>query len=383
MTAIDQLPSGSFRVRYRAGGKRLTSTFDSQKEARAFVATLDGSGMPASTAPRFDEWLAKWWPEHAATVKPSTAERYKKVLNLYVIQSVPGRPGLGHLPLDQITPAVLRSWQSRLLVDLSPATVRLARTIAAMSLKEAVIDDLIQANPFARVKGIRVPKKQVRILSEEDVLLLASSIKPRWRAMVLMGGYLGLRIGELCALRLQDLDLTDTLQTTIHKTRTKVDGQWIDGPAKTENSQRVLQLPKFLVAELEEHMAAGYANKELIFTGSRGGALQPDHFRKFPWAKALRISGLGELRVHDLRHTAVSLWIRQGASPNLIAYMAGHSSVQYVLDTYGHLYGDEGHELAARLDAGRPPMPATALAALPARERAARQLASSSAVVLL
>jgi integrase len=66
---------------------------------------------------------------------------------------------------------------------------------------------------------------------------------------------------------------------------------------------------------------------------------------------ATRAAGLAPLRVHDMRHTAVALWIAAGANPKQLAAWAGHTSVAVVLDRHGHLF--EGHEAAvlSRLDA--------------------------------
>jgi integrase len=55
-------------------------------------------------------------------------------------------------------------------------------------------------------------------------------------------------------------------------------------------------------------------------------------------------------RIHDLRHTAVSLWIAAGASPKEVAARVGHTSVRVVLDVYGHLWPEQDQALAARLD---------------------------------
>jgi hypothetical protein len=65
----------------------------------------------------------------------------------------------------------------------------------------------------------------------------------------------------------------------------------------------------------------------------------------------MRAAGLAPLRVHDMRHTAVALWIAAGANPKQLAAWAGHTSVAVVLDRYAHLF--EGHEAAvlSRLDA--------------------------------
>jgi integrase len=60
----------------------------------------------------------------------------------------------------------------------------------------------------------------------------------------------------------------------------------------------------------------------------------------------------GKLRsIHDLRHTAVALWIAAGANPKEVAARAGHASVSFTLDRYGHLYPEADLNLRERLDA--------------------------------
>jgi integrase len=61
--------------------------------------------------------------------------------------------------------------------------------------------------------------------------------------------------------------------------------------------------------------------------------------------------GLAPLRIHDLRHSAVSLWISEGASPKQVAAMAGHTSVSVVLDRYGHRYPQHEEALMQRFEA--------------------------------
>ncbi|HSO54028.1 MAG TPA: tyrosine-type recombinase/integrase [Actinomycetes bacterium] len=74
-------------------------------------------------------------------------------------------------------------------------------------------------------------------------------------------------------------------------------------------------------------------------------------FRRRFWLPATRAAGLGGLRIHDLRHTAVALWIAAGANPKEVAARAGHASVSFTLDRYGHLYPERDLSLRERLDA--------------------------------
>jgi integrase len=73
-------------------------------------------------------------------------------------------------------------------------------------------------------------------------------------------------------------------------------------------------------------------------------------FRARAWRPATRAAGLDGLRIHDLRHTAVALWIAAGANPKEVAARAGHASVSSTLDRYGHLYPEADTALRDRPD---------------------------------
>jgi hypothetical protein len=74
-----------------------------------------------------------------------------------------------------------------------------------------------------------------------------------------------------------------------------------------------------------------------VFTSDKGATLRTSNFRTKVWLPAVRAAGLAPLRPHDLRHTAVALWIAAGANPKEVSVRAGHTSVSFTLDRYGHL----------------------------------------------
>ena len=110
-------------------------------------------------------------------------------------------------------------------------------------------------------------------------------------------------------------------------------------------------LPGFVVAALAQRMAAPGSAEDLVFAGPEGGVLRVTHFRQRCWRPAVKAAGLEGLRIHDLRHTAVALWIAAGANPKEVAARAGHTSVSFTLDRYGHLYPEADQALRDRLDA--------------------------------
>jgi len=88
-----------------------------------------------------------------------------------------------------------------------------------------------------------------------------------------------------------------------------------------------------------------------VFSAPQGGPLRVTAFRARVWRPATRAAGLDGLRIHDLRHTAVALWMAAGANPKEVAARAGHTSISFTLDRYGHLYPESDAALRERLDA--------------------------------
>ena len=158
-------------------------------------------------------------------------------------------------------------------------------------------------------------------------------------------------MGELAGLRRRRVDL---LRGTVDvaEVATEVGGVLHFGPPKTRASRRTVGLPRRVVEALDEHLRRFTAPEPdaLVFTAPLGGPLRVSSFRSRVWRQATAQAGLPGLRLHDLRHTAVALWIAAGASPKEVATRAGHTSVSVVLDVYGHLYPEADATLRGRLD---------------------------------
>jgi integrase len=143
--------------------------------------------------------------------------------------------------------------------DLAPSTVRKTYHLLGKVLAAAVDAGMIAQSPCQRVPLPKVEREEMRFLTPPEIARLADAIRPSYRALVLVGAYGGLRIGELAGLRRSRVDL--------------------------------------------------------------------------------------------LRGTVVALWIAAGANPKEVAARAGHTSVSFTLDRYGHLYPESDAALLDRLDA--------------------------------
>jgi integrase len=183
----------------------------------------------------------------------------------------------------------------------------------------------------------------MKILTPEQIASLAGAINQRYRALIILKAYAGLRIAEIAGLRRHRIDLLRG-HVRVAEIAVEVQGRIFTGPPKTKAGRRTVPIPRHVVDELQRHLAV-YADLDpegLVFPGADGGVLRSNAWRRRVWKPAIDIAGVAPLRPHDLRHTAVSLWIAAGANPKQVAVWAGHRSVSSVLDRYGHLFpGDE------------------------------------------
>lgn len=220
-------------------------------------------------------------------------------------------------------------------------------------MRAALEDRLISANPVERLSLPRLEREEMRFLDVDEVWRLTEEIGPDYRAFVLLAGYGGLRLGELLGLRWRNVDLLRR-NVKVVETLTDLAGHLSFGPPKTSAAVRTIALPRFVCDELGT-LAQRAANRDdLVFLSPDGHSCRASLLRRRIWAPAVDRAGLTPLRMHDLRHTAISLWIAAGANPKQIAVRAGHTSVSVVLDRYGHLLPQHDDALIAALERPRP-----------------------------
>jgi integrase len=163
-------------------------------------------------------------------------------------------------------------------------------------------------------------------------------------------GWTGLRVGEAAALRVGRLDLL-ARRVEVVEAATEVNGRLAWGPTKT-GERRTVPLPHFPAEQLGADLAdRSHSPGDLVFTMPAGGPLRASKWGERYFRPAVAAAGLPEnLRLHDLRHTAASLAIRENASVKIVQAMLGHRSATQTLDRYGHLYPSDLDALAERLD---------------------------------
>jgi integrase len=359
---IDRLKADGFKsgapyyIVWREPGttRKSYQSFKSLDDARAFKTQKERDLQTGTSVPKADRKqvlgaFADRVLAESYDLAPSTADWYRDHFERHV------RPKLGHLPLEDITPARLREFFAKLVESSGNGTVTAVRRVLVKVLNVAVAEGIYAKG--SPMRGIRTPKpsrREVKPLSVETVEALAVAIEPRYRLAVLVAGYAGLRGGEVGGLRVQDVDLRETTPTltVVQAVRTVRARPELAGP-KTEAARRRVNIPRFLVDEIEQHVTEfGVAEDGRLFESPRGGLVSHSTLDK-ALGKAAEKLGIPKPRFHDLRHTCAALLIQQGAHPKMIQQQLGHSSITTTLDVYGSLFPSLGEELARNLDAMR------------------------------
>lgn len=359
--------SGEVRYDYRfrdLHGKQRKRTFKRLEDAKKFQRTTEADMVrgtwidDAHGKVLFSVWWERYWAT-TVNLRPSSRARDESYARNHIL------PHFGDSPLSAIKHADVTAWIASLTdKGLAPATVQKAQQILSKCLGSAVDSDMIPSNPCDRVKLPRVERQEMLFLTPQQVGELADTVDERYRALILVGAYCGLRFGELAALEVSRVDL---LRRTIDVALTvsEVKGTHHVGPPKTRAGRRKVPVPSLVAEELQHHLNS-HAQSDLVFPAPVGGYLRGSLFRRRVWHPACVAAGLGRWvdidegqryrkyegpRIHDLRHTAVAFWIAAGASPKDIATRAGHSSVVTVLDRYGHLLPGHDEPVNDALDA--------------------------------
>ena len=156
----------------------------------------------------------------------------------------------------------------------------------------------------------------------------------------------GIRMGELLALTPADFNFeTHTLR--INKSYQRLHREDVITPPKTLKSNRTIKMPQFLCDEMQDYLKMLYEPKEdeRIFTISKS-------YLHHEMNRGSKVSGVKRIRVHDLRHSHVSLLINMGFTVLAIADRMGHESID-ITYRYAHLFPSEQTQMAEQLDIER------------------------------
>jgi integrase len=350
--SIRRLPSGRYQARYRLDADEFAAphTFRTKRDAESFLAgvraDVERGTWVDPEAGRITLAEYAWrWLDQRPDLRPRSRELYESELRLHIL------PPLGEMELVELTTGRVRAWHATMLKADRPGRTtvakcyRLLRTI----LGTAVEDELIVKNPCV-IKGAGVERSPERpVATIEQVYALAETIEPRYRALVLLATFTGLRLGELQALTRRRLDLLHGTVDIVEQMLHLADGTLLLGPPKSEAGRRTVAIPAVIIPDLEVHLAewAAPGRDGLVFCGYRNQPMRRGTLY-LAWRRATKAVGVEGLRLHDLRHTGNTLAAATGASTKELMARMGHASPRAAL-IYQHATDERDAAIAAAL----------------------------------
>jgi integrase len=315
------------------------------------------------------EAFLRYWLEHIVkpSKKPKTYQGYELVARVHLI------PHLGRKKLHKLTGADVRLFMQRLrntcLCCLhgyderrgdkarccavgrccnrhpSDRLVEQVHAVLRNALQAAVREEVLQRNvaKLVQVKGAQYDINRGATEDQARLLLEAAKLT-RLSALFVLALFLGLRRGELLGLKWEDIDFVENT-VEIRRTLQRVDGALQAVTPKTKKSRRTVPLIAVCAEALRSHkrhqakerLLAGekWVQTGYVFTTEIGTPIEPDNLRRV-WYPLREEAGLGEMRLHDLRHSCVTLLLRLKVPPHIVQAIVGHADIHVTMTIYAH-----------------------------------------------
>lgn len=322
-----------------------------QKHKRGFKTKRDAIAWAEQFITRqshnLDMTFQSFWElyreDMAQRLRANTVRNKDYVVELKIL------PYFGQKKMAEITAADVRCWQNILMKEkYKPTYLKTIHNQLSAIFNYAVRYYDLPKNPCTQAGSIgkgRADEMEFWTQEEFEDFIEAVKDKPVSYYAFLTMYWTGVRLGELLAFTLSDFD-TEKRTLSVTKSFQRINGQDVITEPKTAKSKRIITLPDFLVAELEEYTSKLYG----IMGDDRLFAVTKSYLEK-EMLRGCRLSGVKKIRIHDLRHSHASLLIsRLGAQPNLVAERLRHEKIQTTLSIYSHLYPNQSRDLADHLN---------------------------------
>ena len=299
------------------------------------------------------EYLAQWIDAAAGTVRPATEHTYRTIIANRIT------PHLGGVPLAKLNALHLQSYYgARQAKGDSPSTIRLDHAILRRALRQAVKWRLIAVNPCDDATPPRPRRVELTTWTAEQArAFLAGTAEDTLAALWRLALATGMRRGELLALQWRDVNLARGVLAVTRTMTQASDGHWTTGDPKSAAGRRSIALDSATLAALKRHKAhqnerrlewgEAWQDTGVVFDRGDGATINPNYLNK-RFAIFTKRLGLPVIRLHDLRHTAATLMMSQGAHPKIVSERLGHSTIAMTLDRYSHVTLDMQREAADR-----------------------------------
>lgn len=349
MASIKKRADGAWRARYRDGdGKEHSRHFRRKIDAQQWLDGVTASVVrgdyvdPKTAKLTVGEWCQTWLDGYG-TNRASTVRQAKSHVKHIV-------GAFGSRQISQLRPSEVRAWTVKLKADgYADSTVYALHSRLAQIMTDAVHDGIIPRSPVSRRTSPGAGKQRAYVATTDQVWALHDAMPESLRPAILLAAFAGLRVAEVAALRVDDVDFMRGIITPAI--------QYPAEPLKTEISKTAIPIPRDLANELNR-VPAKWGSSTLVTT-EFGRSIAPYTIEAAFRRARGSVDGLpAGFRFHDLRHYFASLLIASGLDVKVVQMRLRHASAKTTLDVYGHMWPDKDESaraavqsvLAARAD---------------------------------
>lgn len=295
----------------------------------------------------FEEFVNVYREDHYPRIRPSTIAMKDHIINNKLI------PYFGKLKVTEIKAKEIMKWQNELLAYRHPVTgkgytqtyLKTVHNQLSAIINYAVKYYDLKDNPTKKAGSIGINNsEEMQFWTRDEYLKFADAMmeEPLFFYCFEVLYWTGMREGELLALTVDDFDFEENT-ISITKTYQIINGEEHIGPTKTAKGNRVVKMPDRLAEEMKDYFKMCYDKTEA---------------RAFPTSKyalthamqrGASCAGVKRIRIHDLRHSHISLLINLGFSAVDIAKRVGHESITITL-RYAHMFPNVQSQMADKLN---------------------------------
>ena len=294
------------------------------------------------------EWMDKWLDEYMIfAIRESTLDSYRGMVKNQV------KPFIGNKQMASLTTADVQKFYNKIKKEgrvrehpvhgktLADSMVRGVHMMLHEALDMAVKERLLAKNPTngTTIPKCNYPEKQILGDNQLETFLEAIRGQEYWCDFFYVEVMTGLRRGEICGLKWQDIDFEENKLRVKRSVSVKRGGGVNIGETKTETGVRCIEMPPSVAELLKNRQQT--AITEWVFPAFLNPE-QPIHpqaaYRKLK--VILKNAKLPMIRFHDLRHTFATHATQGGVDPKTLAGILGHTNASFTLDTYTHVTSD-------------------------------------------
>lgn len=337
------------------GKQRKKRGFPSERKAQKYgndqeALVRRGESVVVSTA-TVTEYARAW--AASRHYRPNSARRIESTIKHHIEPTA-----LGRRKVADVKQIEIQTWVTERSRHLKPTTLKLAFSLVKAVFTSAQHNGLVAKSPVFEITFPTVDREPEKFvpLSVAEVRALADAFPARYRAMVLVQAGLGLRIGELLALRAQDIDLSARQVKIEFQLSNEWSGEGRRGEriaAKTRTSHRTIPMTQALADVITHHVETyGIGDDGSLWQTNRRKPPGHQHYGQHLFRAAVKAAGLPkETTSHDLRHHFASVMLERGLTMPEVADLLGHSDASLVARTYGHATKNMADRTRAAMEA--------------------------------